>query len=73
MLRHYGAYGIYWEFGDVVYVMILATTICNKQMMTMAPCTINHVTAGVTKTDGLSNTLWVQKGQWAEKGSYRDT
>ena len=24
---------------------------------------------GITKSGGLSNTLWVQKGQWAEKGN----
>ena len=41
--------------------------------MTPAPCSINCVMGGITKTDGLSNTLRAQKGQWAGKGSYRDT
>ena len=46
MLRHYGVCDIYQEFGDVVYIMIPATVICNKQMTTLAPCAVNCVTVG---------------------------
>ena len=57
----------------MIYVTIPATIVCNKQTVIQAPHAINCVSQwGVTKTDGLSNTLGVQKGQRAVKASYRD-
>ena len=42
-LCHYGACDIYQEFGDMVYIMVLATVVCSMQTMIPTLCTANHV------------------------------
>ena len=63
MLHHHGTCDIYQAFGDAVYITIPATVICNTRTTVVVSCATNHITV-VTKADGLSNTLRVQKGQW---------
>ena len=42
-LRHYGAWDIYQEFGDAVYITIPATIVCNVRKTIPASCTTNRV------------------------------